>query len=311
MNTDLISNRNRVPIAESRNNNFNVYYEDDDVLVSTDLAPYLKAKEKSKYGEENRLGWTEIVFCLNGSAQWELNGTFYQTLMNSVVILPSRFVVEKMMVSLDAKMIDVCLSNQMLNQLLDVDINKWHETIYQGVAKTIVVKQEEMDKIVQYFELLKVNQSLVTTYYSKVVHSFIQIILYTLLNEFQEQDEVVIQENVEDIRVSNSKRLFDNFLTLLNQSKPKRHPIGYFAARLSVTPKYLSNLCMKYSDKTASDWIQEAVQEEIRYYLKQTLLSMKEVARVTGFDNVAFFGKYVKHHFGCTPMTYRRNNIKN
>ena len=46
--------------------------------------------------------------------------------------------------------------------------------------------------------------------------------------------------------------------------------------------------------------------EDIRYYLRQTDLSIKQVCDTLGFPNPSFFGKYVKEHFGRTPMQLRK-----
>ncbi len=64
-------------------------------------------------------------------------------------------------------------------------------------------------------------------------------------------------------------------------------------------------VCQKYSGKTASDWINEYVVQDINYYLKNTTKSIKEIADTLGFDNLSFFGKYVKQHFGSSPRGVR------
>jgi AraC-like DNA-binding protein len=45
--------------------------------------------------------------------------------------------------------------------------------------------------------------------------------------------------------------------------------------------------------------------EEIRFYLKQTDLSIKQVSNRLNFPNPSFFGKYVKEHLGVTPKKLR------
>ena len=35
-------------------------------------------------------------------------------------------------------------------------------------------------------------------------------------------------------------------------------------------------------------------------------MSIKEVSHQLGFPNTSFFGKYVKEHFGMTPIQFRR-----
>lgn len=47
--------------------------------------------------------------------------------------------------------------------------------------------------------------------------------------------------------------------------------------------------------------------EEIRYYLKQTDLSIKQVCDRIGFSNPSFFGKYVRQHLGMTPIEFRNS----
>ena len=42
--------------------------------------------------------------------------------------------------------------------------------------------------------------------------------------------------------------------------------------------------------------------------LEQFYLSIKEVAAEMGFDNLSFFGKYVRKHLGLSPNNYRKAN---
>jgi AraC-like DNA-binding protein len=76
-------------------------------------------------------------------------------------------------------------------------------------------------------------------------------------------------------------------------------------SQLCISPKYLTAVCKKNSGKTANEWITEQVLEDIRYYLKQTDLSIKQICDQLGFPNPSFFGKYVKDHFGMTPLKFR------
>ena len=70
-------------------------------------------------------------------------------------------------------------------------------------------------------------------------------------------------------------------------------------------PKHLTAIVKKCSGKTANQWIKERLLEEIRFYLKQTDLSIKQVSDKLDFPNPSFFGKYVKEHLGMTPGEFR------
>lgn len=288
------------------NDNFNIFYEDDEVVLISDMTHYFKMNNNS--GDELKYqGWIEIMFCFDGLMQWETKGSSCQISKNSLAVMSLRSL-EHLMVSLDTKMISVCVSNQLLYRLLGGDIDSWHKVVSGFDTQLLKLDKISIERFTAYFHLIQLHNGTEGKYDDKIVHSIVKIVLYALLNCFGYQKVNNIETQKILPKVSQGKRLFDCFLNLLNQAKPKRHPVGYFAERLSITSKYLSNLCLKYSGKSAADWIQEATQEEVRYYLKQTMLSMKDVAHTTGFDNEAFFGKYVKHHFGCTPLEYRRKN---
>ena len=100
---------------------------------------------------------------------------------------------------------------------------------------------------------------------------------------------------------------FQRFLDLLHATDVKRRKVESYANELCISPKYLTAVCKKNSGKTANEWITEHVLEDIRYYLKQTDLSLKQICDRLGFPNQSFFGKYVKDHFGMTPMEFRNS----
>lgn len=84
-----------------------------------------------------------------------------------------------------------------------------------------------------------------------------------------------------------------------------RHPVGYYADKLCITPKYLSSICKKQTGKTASDIIDEMTVNYIKQMLVSSEKSIKEIASETGFDNLSFFGKFVKRELGMSPRDYR------
>ena len=108
-----------------------------------------------------------------------------------------------------------------------------------------------------------------------------------------------------EMKLSQGKVLFNRFLNLLSNSEIKRQPIAHYAGQLAITPKYLTMLCQKYSDKTASEWVVQYTTEEIRFYLKSSSLSIKEISARLGFSNMSHFGSYVRKHLGMSPSEYR------
>ncbi len=106
-------------------------------------------------------------------------------------------------------------------------------------------------------------------------------------------------------------RLYQRFSTLLIESYPKPRDVRWYAGALSVSPNYLARVVKQISGKRASEWINEAIMTDVRTSLIHTDESIKEISGRLGFNNPAFFGKYVKKHSGLTPKQLRARLKKN
>ena len=287
-----------------RNEKFEIYYEDKDLMILRGLQPYAQVLESPEYQGHTRMDWNEIMFCLNGSMQWRMKGVVHKVEKNSVIVFPSKFIVDNVTISKDVHMLDICISNSLLNKLLGADIDHWNRIVYQEIFKTVKIPDMVWNELFFNFEYIrKTHRNTSNEFYTKSVYAFMQIVIYTLLSNFSK-----LQKQNYEIRVgvNRGKDMFDKFLSMLTTITPKRHPIRFYANKLAITTNYLTILCKQYSGKSASEWILEYELEEVRFYLTQSNMPIKEVATLAGFDNVAFFGKFVKHHFGCTPLEYRR-----
>ena len=103
--------------------------------------------------------------------------------------------------------------------------------------------------------------------------------------------------------------LFQRFIALLSRPSNTEREVRAYAEQLLVTPKYLSAVCKEKSGSTAMDWITESMVAQIKYYLLQTDLTVKEIAFKLDFPDVSFFCKYVKKHLGQAPLEYRNAQL--
>ena len=97
-----------------------------------------------------------------------------------------------------------------------------------------------------------------------------------------------------------------NFLDLLKNEPVKKHPVNYYADKLCITPKYLTAVCKRESKKSASEWIGEYILEDVRYYLRNTNKTIKEIITLLNFPTTSAFGTYVRKHLGVSPNQYRK-----
>lgn len=85
----------------------------------------------------------------------------------------------------------------------------------------------------------------------------------------------------------------------------KNREVGYYADKLFVTPKYLSEVCKSVSGKTANYWITRFTTIHIRRLLQQKEKSFTEIAYMFDFSSPAYFSRFVQKHLGTTPTNFR------
>ena len=108
------------------------------------------------------------------------------------------------------------------------------------------------------------------------------------------------RENIKQVNYTLRK-----FMELLSRDKGIHRSVSYFANELCYTPKHFSKVIKQACGRTPSDLINETAMEQIKYRLKHSDKSIKEIAEEFNFPNQSFFGKYVKAYLGTSPASYR------
>ena len=102
-----------------------------------------------------------------------------------------------------------------------------------------------------------------------------------------------------------SKLVFEQFLRLVTQYHIQERRVEFYAAKMYLTPKYLSKLIKKVSGRPAPDWIDSMVVMEAKNMLKYSEMTIKEIAERLNFGSVPVFYKFFKSHTGVTPKQWR------
>lgn len=101
--------------------------------------------------------------------------------------------------------------------------------------------------------------------------------------------------------------LSGRFRNLLELEYTHHHDVAFYADRLCVTPKYLSECIKKASNKTAGQWIDIMLIRDAERLLQTTTMTVLEISNTLGFDDPSAFGKYFKRQKGVSPRTFRES----
>ena len=103
-----------------------------------------------------------------------------------------------------------------------------------------------------------------------------------------------------------SARIMNVFLSLLENGEYRKHrEVAWYADRLCVTPKYLSQVTKEVSGCSANYWINRYTVLDIMRMLRDKSLTLVNIADAFHFSSPAYFSRYVQRFLGVSPSEYR------
>lgn len=109
----------------------------------------------------------------------------------------------------------------------------------------------------------------------------------------------------EDISTQNAS-IMNRFISMLEDGTYRTNrEVAYYADRLCVTPKYLSEVSKKVSGYAANYWITRYTILDISRMLRDKSLTFVYISDMFHFSSPAYFCRYVNKHLGMSPTKYR------
>lgn len=246
-----------------------------------------------------------VVVCLDGKGCVTVEGKDYEVRKNDLFVCHPKQFIENVMMSYDFKFQGLLMSPRYFQSIFYLPGKMWKAGFDLRKMPVIHLTEKEVEGFVVNNKMLEYKLTRTDMPHHK---ESIKLLLQSLVYEMYDvlAPKLQLNENVQ-YSYSSGEILFGRFVNLLSAEMPYRHPVGYYADKLCITPKYLSFICKKQTGKTASDIIDEMTVNYIKQMLTSSEKSIKEIAAEAGFDNLSFFGKYVKRELGKSPRDYRLN----
>lgn len=287
----------------ANNEDVQIGYSDNEIVVVDSIQQFTQISSA-------HVAMNAIVICTSGKAQAQMNGIQMELHRNQIAIIPQNVTVTDVMVSPDFDVKGMFLTNRILRSFLNEKISVWNDMMYIHRQHIVTMDEDEILFYTHFYDMLTlaIEKGKENPYHTEIIQALLRSAILGLCGTMKwmlsQNDN---QLSIINYQLSTSKSHFQRFLDLLHSTDVKHRTVEAYANDLYISPKYLTTICKKNSGKTANEWITEHVLEDIRYYLKQTDLSMKQICDQLGFPNPSFFGKYVKDHFGMTPMEFRKS----
>ncbi|MBP3227398.1 MAG: helix-turn-helix domain-containing protein [Bacteroidaceae bacterium] len=276
-----------------------VDYSDEDLVIIDNV------RRIATDVEHARLPMNILVVCIAGRVRFDLSGVPTELTENQVLVCPPGTMLTNPLFSPDFEFKLLLVTNRLVQSFLRGKMDVWNRTLYVHKFRVLQLGSDDIRFFECFYTMLRLyidSPNERVPYRGDLIRSLLRAGFLGLCG-------TISQMPAPSAPAHTAESLFARFLDLLQTTERKHRPIDYFADRLCVTPKYLSQVCKRATGKTAAQWITEYTLDDIRHYLRATDLPVKQVCDRLGFPNASFFGRYVRTHFGQTPLEYRASKV--
>lgn len=275
----------------------NLKYNDGEIFFADNITsiPGLMKQFKVKF--------IAYVIVTEGRLSLDLNGVNCRLDRNSSLFVDRAMVIDNVRHTEKFSCVICAMST-------DIGFGFFNKSLTQSIMHimanpVIKMDQSEVDLMMKYYELLNFKMDHPEMNFGReTVRDIIRCFAYDLLSNINRH----LDNDADGDMLRQSDRIYRRFMLLLAENTNVNRSVKSYADELCVSPKYLTSVCRKHSQFTASELIATSIVSRIKQLLLYSDLSIKEVAAEMGFDNLSFFGKYVRKHLGLSPNNYRKAN---
>lgn len=168
-----------------------------------------------------------------------------------------------------------------------------------GESELLRLSNVETNRL--YDDLLRISQRRSepqSPYQEEVIAALSRVLVYDVLAL------CAAQHTATDRSARTVKRFYD----LLESGIARRErEVRYYASRIGVTPKFLTDTIRRVTGKSATAIINSYALVPLKELLEQPELPMTQIAEEMNFHSLSYFSRYASKLLGMTPTRYRES----
>lgn len=246
-----------------------------------------------------RVNFLVVLFCLNGEMKMRINEQEVVVKQNDALFVNSRSLVAIDYTSPDVSCKLVAINSRMAFSLINKSLI---DAVMMLQSNPVIpLSADEITLLDKYYELadFKMTHPAFNADRETMLEILkaLSIDLLSFISRPEEGTSGILRQG---------DKLYRRFLYLVTDNVDGHRSVKSYADELCVSPKYLTSVCRQHSNRSASEIITQSLVARIKQMLLYSNMSVKEIASELNFDNLSFFGKFVKKHLGHSPVNYRK-----
>lgn len=244
-------------------------------------------------------GMSVVLFCLQGELHVRISLKEYTLRPDMFCVIITGMIFEVLSISNDFRGFMIATrTNFMPVTEKTTQVMSFYKCLQS--RHCFVLEEKEVMAFVGVYHSIKATlQELDHPYRIPMLQSYIQILYYRML-------PIVLKEEESRSKYSHTRQeeIFQRFIGEVEKHYRKERSVKFYADLLCISPKYLSTVIYKISQRLAGEWIDAYVILEAKTLLKSGKLTIQQISEQLNFSNQSFFGKFFKRCAGMSPKEY-------
>lgn len=247
-----------------------------------------------------------LGICTEGNAEIQVGLRKYVICANDILIFMPGFLVS-FIKSSPTFTIDYCtFSNVLFYDVINGSIKRF-PTGFHTYTQTHCIyslSQEKAEQFSIYFRLLYNRATSPTYLFTK--ESITNLLKLPFLELYADYYSTVKEHKVTTLH---KEEIGYFFLDLLLKHYKENKEVAFYAEKLHVSSKYLTEALTLVSGKSPKEWIIHYTLQEIYALLENPSISIQEIVQRTRFANLATLRRFFKRHTGTSLLQYRKQDL--
>lgn len=246
-------------------------------------------------------GWLAHALCVEGYAQVRFNSRDFQLKKGGLMIVRKGQLFENFIASDDFRVKVMYATPEFISLSTPRSNYGTKGQLALFLNPIMNLTEEQYVRCLEDFDILE--RRIAATDHN-FYHEVLMAVVQTLILDFFDFHS---QEYGMDRTSSQNASIMNAFIEMLESGVYREHrEVTYYADKLCVTPKYLSEVSKKVSGCAANYWINRYTVLDISRLLRDKTLTFSAISDMFGFSSPAYFSRYVQHHLGVNPTEYRK-----
>ncbi|BAR49246.1 transcriptional regulator, AraC family [Tannerella forsythia KS16] len=239
-----------------------------------------------------------VVLCLKGGLSLKLNEQVYSIKSNDLCVIFPNTMVQTLTRSEDMDCIVLASDLEFIRNFPVTHASM----LYLMISKMPCVALSDREKkiMLAHFDYIRMNYERKDfPYRIDVTRQLLLVLCHEIAAIYQNGEQAAIPSD------TYQEKLFRRFIRLVTEHYEQERRVDFYAEKLCITSKYLSQVIKKLSQKTAAQWIDDFVVRRAKLMLLSSPLTVQQVSDRLNFPNPSFFTQYFRRKTGKTPKEFR------